>query len=55
MKFDTEFNEEGHKPIKTAARLTQKKKDTFDEQTAIRLKEMHLLKLAEQEIMSRHP
>jgi hypothetical protein len=46
MEFDTGSNESGHKPTKTAARLTQKNEETFDRQTAIRLEEIHLLDLA---------
>ena len=54
MKCDTGSNEEGHKPIKTAARLTQKNEKTFDVQTATRPEEMHLLGLAEQEFEGNH-
>ena len=46
MEVDTGFNESGHKATKTAARLTQKREETFDYQTAIRLEEVHLLDLA---------
>ena len=54
MKCDTGSNEEGHKPIKTAARLTQKNEKTFDVQTAARPEEMHLLGPAEQEFEGNH-
>ena len=54
MKYDTESNEEGHKPIKTAARLTQKNEKTFDVQTATRLEKMHLLGPAKQEFEGNH-
>ena len=46
MEVDTGSNESGHKPTKTAARLTQKNEETFDLQTAMRLEEVHLLDLA---------
>ena len=46
MEFDTGSNESGHKYEKTAAKLTQKKKELFDEQTCVRLEEVHLLDLA---------
>ena len=46
MNFDTGSDESGHKISKKAAKRTQKKKDTFDEQVAIRLKEGHLLDMA---------
>jgi len=50
MEHDTGSNERGHKPTKTAAKLTQKTQETFDEQTNERLREVHLLELAEQEL-----
>ena len=50
MEHDTGSNERGHKPTKTAAKLTQKTQETFDEQTNECLKEVHLLELAEQEL-----
>ena len=46
MEVDTGYNESGHKATKMAARLTQKREETFDYQTAIRLEEVHLLDLA---------
>ena len=46
FEVDTGSNESGHKPTKTAARLTPKNKETFDHQTAICLEEMHHLDLA---------
>ena len=53
MEVDTGSNESGHKASKTAARLTQKNKNTFEIQTATRLQEMHLLDLALEEIKGR--
>jgi predicted DNA-binding protein (UPF0251 family) len=50
MVYITGDCETGHKPIKVAAKLTQKKEETFDEQTGIRLNETHLLDLAEEEM-----
>ena len=49
MDYDTGADESGHKPSKTAAKLTQKRKDTFDEQVAKRLSEVHVLALAMEE------
>ena len=54
MEFDTGSNESGHKATKVAARLTQKKAETFDLQTSIRLEEVHLLEMAEQELEGRN-
>jgi hypothetical protein len=53
MEVDTGSNESGHKPTKTAAKLTQRNKATFDIQTATRLDEMHLLDLAMEEMEGR--
>ena len=53
MIFDTGTNETGHKPTKTAATLTQKNFDTFDQQTNEHLLETHLLSLAMEEIAGR--
>ena len=53
MEFDTGSNESGHKGTKKAAKLTQKKEETFDEQVNIRLQEEHLLQLADEEIHGR--
>ena len=50
MEYDTGSNESGHKATKVAARLTQKNAETFDQQTATRLEEVHLLELAEEEL-----
>ena len=50
MEVDTGSNESGHKVEKTAAKLTQKKKECFDVQTAKRLEEVHLIEMALQEI-----
>jgi hypothetical protein len=46
LEVDTGTNESGHKPTKTATRLTQKNEETFDLQTAIHLEELHLLDMA---------
>ena len=53
MEVDTGTNEQGHKPAKTAAKLTQKKAELFDEQTEKRLEEVELLALGEEEIAGR--
>ena len=53
LEFDTGANESHHKPTKKAAMLTQKKQDTFDEQTAKRMFEMELLDLAKEELDGR--
>ena len=50
LEVDTGSNESGHKVEKTAAKLTQKKKEFFDIQTARRLEEVHLIDLAMEEI-----
>ena len=50
MEVDTGSNESGHKKEKVAAKLTQKKKEFFDQQTANRLEEVELLDYAEAEI-----
>ena len=43
---DTGSNESHHKPAKAAAKLTQRDVKKFEEQTAIRLQEFHLVDLA---------
>ena len=48
--YDTGPMEAGHKPVKVAAKVTQKKEDTFEKQTNQRLMEKHLLNLALEEI-----
>lgn len=53
MNYDSGAPESGHKGAKTAAKLTQKKEDTFDEQTSQRLLEMQLLNHAQEEINGR--
>ena len=53
LEVDTGSNEAGHKPTKTAAKLTQKKEETFDLQTSQRLEEIHLLDLAMEELSGR--
>lgn len=55
MNFDTGSDESGHKPSKTAAKVTQKRMDTFDAQVAQRLTEVHLIDLAKEEIENRRP
>jgi len=37
MNFDTGSDESGHKASKTAAKVTQKRKELFDEQVSNRL------------------
>jgi hypothetical protein len=44
--FNTESDESAHKPAKEAAKVTQKRKETFDFQVAKRLTEVHPLELA---------
>jgi hypothetical protein len=53
MEVDTGSNESGHKPTKTAAKLTQKCEETFDKQTSERLEEVHLLSMARAEMNGR--
>ena len=55
MNFDTGADESGHKPAKTAAKLTQKRKETFNHQVSQRLTEVHVLDLAMQEISHNTP
>ena len=50
LGVDTGSNESAHKSEKKAARLTQKNKKKFDQQTQTRLNEMYLLELAELEL-----
>ena len=51
--YDTGPMEAGHKPTKKAAKVTQKKADTFEKQTSQRLLETHALDLAMQELDGR--
>ena len=53
MEVDTSANESHHKPTKSSAKLTQKNKETFDEQAAQRLMELDLLELAMEEMKGR--
>ena len=53
MEYDTGSNESGHKKTKRAAKLTQKREETFDEQVDIRLQEEHLLEMAKEEMNGR--
>ena len=55
MNYDTGPMEAGHKPVKVAAKVTQKKEDTFEKQTNQRLMEKHMLNLALEEIEGRPP
>jgi hypothetical protein len=48
--FNTESDKSAHKPAKVAAKVTQKRKETFDFQVAKRLTEVHALELAIEEI-----
>ena len=50
LEVDTGSNESGHKLTKVAAKLTQRNEETFDEQTSIRLEEVHLLEMANAEL-----
>ena len=49
-EFDTGSNESHHKEAKLAAKLTQRKESTFNQQTANRLTEFHCIDLGIQEI-----
>lgn len=53
LEVDTGTNESGHKPVKAAARTTQKNEKTFDIQTATRLHEHLILDLAIEELDGR--
>ena len=53
LEVDCGSNEQHHDTTKTSAKLTQKKKDTFDQSTAQRLQEMDLLEMAKQEYEGR--
>jgi hypothetical protein len=55
LEYDTGSNEAAHKSTKTAAKVTQKKEEFFDEQVATRREEVHLLELAKEEIAGRPP
>jgi len=55
MEYDTGTNESGHKATKTAAKLTQRRAETFDEQVGKRLLEVHMLDLAIEEIQGKRP
>ena len=55
MNYDTGADESGHKSSKTAAKLTQRRRDTFDAQVCQRLNEVHVLDLAMEEIVSDRP
>ncbi len=52
-EFDTGSNESHHKEAKLAAKLTQRKESTFNQQTATRLTEFHCIELGMQEIDQR--
>jgi hypothetical protein len=49
-EFDTGSNESHHKPSKHAAKLTQRKEETFNMQTATRLTEFLCIELAMEEV-----
>ena len=49
-EFDTGSNESHHKPSKHAAKLTQRKEETFNIQTATRLTEFLCIELAMEEV-----
>ena len=51
-KFDTGSNESHHKEAKFAAKLTQRKESTFNQQTATRLTEFHSIELGMEEIVN---
>ena len=53
MEHDTGANESHHKATKVAARLTQKKYNTFEIQTATRMTEFHVIQLAMLELQGR--
>ena len=53
LEMCTGANEEHHKPAKAAGKLTQRKKETFNQQSALRLKEGHVLEMANQEMEGR--
>lgn len=55
MNYDTGADESGHKASKAAAKLTQKRHDTFDSQLEGRLEEVHCLDLAMEEIGQDRP
>jgi len=55
MNYDTGSDESGHKASKTAAKVTQKRKDLFDEQVGQRLIEVQTLDLAQEEIVNDLP
>ena len=52
-EVNTDYNETHHKPTKRSALLTQRTRETFEEQTAKRVEELDLLELAYQEIDGR--
>ena len=49
-EFDTGSNESHHKATKTAAKMTQRKEETFDHQTAVRMTEFMAVDLAMVEV-----
>jgi hypothetical protein len=50
MNYDMGSDKSGHKPAKAAAKVTQKRKEYFDEQVGSRLTEVKALDLAVKEI-----
>lgn len=55
MNYDTGSDESGHKPTKTAAKLTQKRAENHEHQVGVRLQELHCLDLAMEEIVNHRP
>jgi len=55
ITYNVEAEESHHKPSKGAAKQTQKRKDTFDEQVCKRLHERHALDMAMEEIAGVRP
>jgi hypothetical protein len=50
LNFDTGSDEAGHKPMKKAAKVTQRRKNIFEEQVGDRMAEVHALDLAKLEM-----
>ena len=53
MEYDTGSNESHHKVTKAAAKLTQRKEETFDQSINTRVAELYLLELAREEMLGR--
>jgi hypothetical protein len=52
MCFDKGSDKAGHKRMKKAAKVTQQRKDLFDEQVGQRMAEVHALHLAHEEMQN---